>query len=89
MEIQGRGRKLSPEVKRKGVVNKGNLIALPPKMPGSSLQCLIKEKTRGEKKTLECESYCAQVGFKGVTALKLNVSTEDASLLTANFFKRK
>lgn len=72
------------------------MIALPQKMPGSSLQCLIKEKPEGEKKkkkrevsTLECESYCAQVGFRGVTALKLNVSTEDASLLTANFFKRK
>lgn len=30
-----------------------------------------------------------KVGSKGITASKLNLSLEDATLFTANFFKRK
>lgn len=52
-------------------------------MPPSNLQCL--RKIRGEESeasTLAWRATVHKMGFRGITALKVNLSPEDASLFT-------
>lgn len=69
----------------------GNLIALQKKkkkVPSSSQQSIVFKQKRGKHTGVE-RLLCIRWDPRVITAAKLNLSLEDATLFTAKFFKRK